>query len=573
VRYDRTRPAMVQKDLTVLLECRHPDYEEARAAISRFADLIKSPEPLHTYRITPLSLWNAASAGLRYDDIISTLQRYSKWEIPPEACRAIASWIGRYGLLRLEAHGTDLRLVADGALAVEELFSQPAVRTFLKEQIGPRTYVVSHEHRGQLKQELTRIGFPVLDLAGYRAGERLEIALNSRTRLGKQSFALRAYQREAVRAFFGEEGSSGGSGVLVLPCGAGKTVIGIAIMAEIGQACLILTSNVASVRQWKREIVDKTTLDEQWIGEYTGEEKEVRPVTIATYQILTHRRSKDEGFGHLNLLRQREWGLIIYDEVHLLPAPVFRATAEIQAMRRLGLTATLVREDGREEDVFSLVGPKRYDLPWRLLEREGWIAAVRCREIRIPLPPGVRQDYMRATARERHRIAGENPAKMDMLARLLARHSGRPALVIGQYLRQLQDIAERFDAPLVSGSMSHGEREAVYERFRRGAIPVLVVSKVANFAIDLPDAGLLIQVSGSFGSRQEEAQRIGRILRPKAGDNTAWFYSLVSEDTREQDFSLKRQLFLLEQGYRYEVRRMEEECAIEPFAGERGVHA
>ena len=557
MRGNRTKPAMVLKDLTVLLECRHPQFEEAREAISRFADLVKSPEPLHTYRITPLSLWNAAAAGLGYDEIIAALARYGKWDVPEEVRRAVAGWIGRYGLMRLEAHGNDFRIVADGAPEADELFRHPAVRACLGERIGPRTHVVPAENRGRLKRELIRLGYPVIDLAGYRAGRTLSVALNGRTRFEGRPFELRDYQREAVRAFFGERDADGGSGVLVLPCGAGKTVIGIAIMAELGQESLILTSSVASVRQWKREILDKTTLAEDWIGEYTGEKREVRPVTIATYQILTHRRSKDGGFGHLNLLRQREWGLVIYDEVHLLPAPVFRATAEIQAMRRLGLTATLVREDGREEDVFSLIGPKRYDLPWRTLERQGWIAGVRCREIRVPLPLDVREAYLRAAPRERPRIAGENPAKIPVLAGLLKRHEREPALVIGQYVRQLEAIAERFGAPLVCGRMPHGERDEIYARFRRGDIPLIVISKVGNFAIDLPDASLLIQVSGSFGSRQEEAQRIGRILRPKEGDNRSHFYSLVSEDTREQEFARKRQLFLLEQGYRYEVDRTE----------------
>jgi DNA or RNA helicases of superfamily II len=551
--YDRTKPLIVNKDMTVTAESEHADYERIRHELCRIAELVKLPGRLHTYRISPMSLWNAAAAGMTYERVIQFLQLHSKWDVPAEVCRSIAKIMGRYGLIRLEEHDGELLLVADGTEFAERLADCPSIRSCLKERLGPNLFSVYPESRGKLKRELIREGYPAVDLAGYLRGEPLDIRLAERTADGRP-FRLRDYQREAVDAFYDNGSRRGGSGLLVLPCGAGKTVIGIAAMARVGEACLILTSSGTSVRQWKREILDKTNLTEEQVGEYTGDRKEVRPVTIATYQILTHRPSTESDFSHMRLFQERQWGLIIYDEVHLLPAPVFRATAEIQATRRLGLTATLVREDGREEDVFSLVGPKRYDVPWKTLERQGWIAEVVCEEVRVPLPESERMRYLRAPARERHRIAGENPEKLRAVGRLLENHAGMPALVIGQYLRQLKAIAEAFGAPLVSGRMKQDEREEWYRRFREGRLPLLVVSKVANFALDLPDASLAIQVSGSFGSRQEEAQRLGRILRPKSGDNTAYFYTVVSADTREQDDAFRRQMFLLEQGYRYRIR-------------------
>ena len=551
--YDRTKPLIVNKDMTVTAESEHADYERIRHELCRIAELVKLPGRLHTYRISPMSLWNALAAGMTYERVIQFLQLHSKWDVPAEVCRSIAKIMGRYGLIRLEEHDGELLLVADGTEFAERLADCPSIRSCLKERLGPNLFSVYPESRGKLKRELIREGYPAVDLAGYLRGEPLDIRLAERTADGRP-FRLRDYQREAVDAFYDNGSRRGGSGLLVLPCGAGKTVIGIAAMARVGEACLILTSSGTSVRQWKREILDKTNLTEEQVGEYTGDRKEVRPVTIATYQILTHRPSTESDFSHMRLFQERQWGLIIYDEVHLLPAPVFRATAEIQATRRLGLTATLVREDGREEDVFSLVGPKRYDVPWKTLERQGWIAEVVCEEVRVPLPESERMRYLRAPARERHRIAGENPEKLRAVGRLLENHAGMPALVIGQYLRQLKAIAEAFGAPLVSGRMKQDEREEWYRRFREGRLPLLVVSKVANFALDLPDASLAIQVSGSFGSRQEEAQRLGRILRPKSGDNTAYFYTVVSADTREQDDAFRRQMFLLEQGYRYRIR-------------------
>lgn len=547
------RPLIVQSDSTVLLDERHREAEEARQSLSRFADLTKRPGHVHTYRITPLSLWNAAVAGMTADEVIGELVRFNCYELPQKVSAHVRTLMGRYGQLKL-IRGEDglLRLRGEEEL-LEQLMTMPHLAGMLSDSTSGER-ISSPELRGSLKQELTRIGYPVIDLAGYRHGESLNVRLRTET-LGGKPFELRDYQKRAVDMFYCEERMDGGSGVLVLPCGAGKTLIGIGALSRLHCDTLILTSNVTSVKQWRQELLDKTTLSEEHIGEYAGKAKEVKPVTIATYQILTHRKQKSDEFEHMRLFNERNWGLIIYDEVHLLPAPVFRMTADLQATRRLGLTATLVREDGRETDVFSLIGPKRYDMPWKMLEEQRWIAEVTCSEIRLPLAHGEQSAYDGAAGVEKLRIAAENKAKTDAVSRLLERHRGKPALVIGQYLRQLHEIGEKLNAPVLSGELAHAEREKLYAGFKSGAIPVLVVSKVANFAVDLPDAAVAIQVSGSYGSRQEEAQRIGRILRPKMGENAAWFYTLVTDGTKETQFARKRQLFLLEQGYNYEVTK------------------
>jgi DNA excision repair protein ERCC-3 len=560
MRYDPDRPLVVQSDSTLMLEADHPQGEEAGSALSRFAELVKTPGQIHTYRMTPLSLWNAASSGLSVERILDVLNGYGKFDVPLQVKQNVIHFVGRYGLVKLVPDGQRLMLAADDTELLEKLAGYKSLQSyFIGGTAAAGALEICPAYRGMIKQDLIKLGFPVQDLAGYHHGEVLPIRLRGSTAVG-EPFVLRDYQRNAADAFYDGERLHGGSGVVVLPCGAGKTVIGIAALARLQCAALILTTNVASVRQWKRELLDKTDLDEELVGEYCGDRKEVRPVTIATYQILTHRHRKDDGFSHMSLFNERDWGLIIYDEVHLLPAPVFRATADIQATRRLGLTATLVREDGREEDVFSLVGPKLFEAGWKDLEQKGWVARVQCTEVRVPLTEPLREVYTRAEARHKHRIAGENPVKLDVLVDLLNRHKEEPTLVIGQYLDQLKHISETVGAPMISGDMPHEERDGLYERFNRGDIRTLVVSKVANFAIDLPDARVAIQVSGSFGSRQEEAQRLGRILRPKRENNNAFFYSLVSDDTREQDFSMHRQLFLLEQGYRYEIRKSEPGC-------------
>ncbi|NOV03280.1 DNA repair helicase XPB [Paenibacillus planticolens] len=550
---DSTRPLIVQSDLSILLETNHPEFESVRGTLSRFADLVKSPEHLHTYRITPLSLWNAAAAGMPVEQMSACLQQNAKFGVPSSVLSGIRKYANRYGILRMENVGNELYLVSDDTVILKEIRACESLKTYLEDTRGERAIAVSPAFRGLLKQELIKLGYPVEDLAACRSGEFLPIRLRTEE-TAEAPFQLRDYQKSAVDAFhrIGE----GGSGVLVLPCGAGKTVIGIAAMARCSCATLILTSNVTSVKQWKREILSKTGLGEDQVGEYNGTTKDVRPITIATYQILTHRGRKGDDFAHMRLFSEREWGLIIYDEVHLLPAPVFRATADIQATRRLGLTATLIREDGREGEVFSLVGPKKFDMAWKELESQGWIAKVTCQEVRVDLSEGDRDLYGASGARQQFRIAGENMAKQKVIDHLLQLHSNEQTLIIGQYIDQLEQIAAHTGAPMISGSMSYERREELYEQFKKGALPLLIVSKVANFAVDLPDAAVAIQVSGSYGSRQEEAQRLGRILRPKSsGSNAAVFYSIISTDTKEQDFAMKRQLFLVEQGYEYCITR------------------
>lgn len=556
MKYNPDQPLIVQSDFTVLVEVQHPRFEIIRTFLSKFADLIKSPEHVHTYKISPLSLWNAASAGLCADEIVLFLQMNIKFEIPKAVLDYIRQVLSRYGLIRLEGQAERIFLVCDEEQIFQQMVNYPSLLSYFgADPIGNKIQI-KPEYRGFIKQELIKLGYPVIDLAGYHEGEALPIRLRETTLSGK-SFTLREYQQQAIDAFYQEGSIYGGNGVLVLPCGAGKTIIGIGVMSRFHCATLILTTNVTSVRQWKQEILEKTYITEDMIGEYSGDRKEVRPITIATYQILTHRKNKDAEFSHMKLFNERDWGLIVYDEVHLLPAPVFRVTADIQATRRLGLTATLVREDGRAEDVFSLVGPKRFEKPWKDLEGDGWISKVQCTEVRIPLPIEHLQNYTGAAAKHQFRIAGENPLKLKVLRQLIHKHQQKPTLVIGQYLTQLKHISQQLDAPLITGEMPHHDRDQLYNQFKHGDISLLVVSKVANFAVDLPDAAVAIQVSGSFGSRQEEAQRLGRLLRPKQADNQAFFYSLVTSESKEQEFSMNRQLFLVEQGYRYRIENVE----------------
>jgi DNA excision repair protein ERCC-3 len=550
--YDPSNPLIVQGDRSILVEVDNPRYAEARDALAPFAELEKSPEHIHTYRLTPLSLWNAAAAGLSAESMIDALRRFSKFPLPTNLATDIAELVSRYGRVKLERFEDKLKLVCTDRPLLEELARQPRVRDYLGERLDATSFLVEPGFRGILKQGLIAVGYPAEDLAGYTEGASLVIFLREIARNGLP-FQVRDYQREAADIFYAGGDVRGGSGVIVLPCGAGKTIVGIAAMALMQRSTLVLTTSITAVKQWHREILDKTDLDDRQIAEYTGEIKDIGPVTIATYQILTHRPDKKEEFPHFQLFDQRDWGLIIYDEVHLLPAPVFRVTAQIQARRRLGLTATLIREDGREEDVFSLIGPKKYDVPWRELETRGWIAEATCTEIRVALPEPLRMEYAVAEWRNKYRIASENPAKDEVVRRLLERYLGSRILVIGQYLKQLRQLSKRFDIPLITGQTANSVREDLYGRFRRGELRHLILSKVGNFALDLPDANVLIQVSGTFGSRQEEAQRLGRILRPKAGGEIAHFYTLVTRDTRELDFAHHRQLFLTEQGYSYSI--------------------
>jgi DNA excision repair protein ERCC-3 len=554
MQYNPANPLIVQGDRTILLEVDNPLHAEARDAIAPFAELEKSPEHIHTYRLTPLSLWNAAAAGMSAEAMAAALEKYSKFPIPSNVPADLREMVSRYGRVRLQRIDGQLRLNTGDRPLLEELARQRSVRDYLGERIDETSFAIDDAHRGVLKQALIAAGYPAEDLAGYTAGAALPIDLRP-VMLSGLPFRVRDYQKGAVDAFYAGGDARGGSGVIVLPCGAGKTVVGLAAMAALKCETLILTTSTTAVEQWKREIIDKTDIDASLVGTYTGDSKTMAPITLATYQIVTYRPKKDGDFPHFHLFDERDWGLIIYDEVHLLPAPVFRVTADIQARRRLGLTATLVREDQREEDVFSLIGPKKYDVPWRVLESKGWIAEAQCHEVRLGLPSALRMEYALAEWREKFRVASENPLKDEIVAVLLDRYDGPEdrVIVIGQYLKQLRRIAERFELPLITGATSNAEREDLYGRFRTGELRRLVLSKVGNFAIDLPDANVMIQISGTFGSRQEEAQRLGRILRPKEGEAPARFFTLVSRDTREMDFAHHRQLFLTEQGYNYEI--------------------
>ena len=534
-------PLIVQSDRTVLLEVAHPDAETARHELAIFAELERAPEHIHTYRITRLGLWNARAAGHQADDMLATLERWSKFPVPPSVSIDVRETVGRYGRLVIERddEGTLVLRSTDRAV-LSEVARNKRIQPLLTGQPEPGTYTVDAWARGHIKQELLKIGWPAEDLAGYTPGTPHEIDLD------ESEWSLRPYQRQAVGSFI-----EGGSGVVVLPCGAGKTLVGAAAMAETKTTTLILVTNTVSARQWRDELLKRTSLTQEEIGEYSGQVKEVKPVTIATYQILTAKRRGE--YAHLALLDALDWGLIVYDEVHLLPAPVFKLTADLQARRRLGLTATLVREDGREGDVFSLIGPKRFDAPWKEIEAQGFISPAACYEVRIDLPASDRLEYAAAADDERYRLAATAHAKIDVVRQLVDRHEGERILIIGQYLDQIDILAEALDAPKITGATSVDEREVLFQAFREGSISVLVVSKVANFSIDLPEASVAIQVSGSFGSRQEEAQRLGRLLRPKTNGHTASFYTLIARDTVDQDFAQNRQRFLAEQGYAYTI--------------------
>ena len=534
-------PLIVQSDKTLLLEVDHAQADACRKAIAAFAELERSPEHMHTYRLTNLGLWNARAAGHDAEQVIDVLLTFSRYAVPHSLLVDIAETMARYGRLRLDKHPTHgLVLSSEDRPVFEEVVRAKKVAGMIGARIDDLSVVVHPSERGNLKQALLKLGWPAEDFAGYVDGEAHDIDL------AQDGWELRDYQRMAAEAFW-----HGGSGVVVLPCGAGKTIVGAAAMAQARATTLILVTNTVSARQWKAELLRRTTLTEDEIGEYSGARKEIRPVTIATYQVLTTKRKG--AYAHLELLDARDWGLIVYDEVHLLPAPIFRMTADLQARRRIGLTATLVREDGREGDVFSLIGPKRFDAPWKDIESQGYIAPADCVEVRVSMPETQRMAYATAEPDERYRMASTTPAKLDVVEEIVARHQGEQTLVIGQYLDQLDRLAEHLRAPVINGSTPVKEREELFQLFRDGEINLLVVSKVANFSVDLPEAAVAIQVSGSFGSRQEEAQRLGRLLRPKADGKTAHFYTIVSRDTVDADFAQNRQRFLAEQGYAYRI--------------------
>ena len=534
-------PLIVQSDKTLLLEVDHDLSDACRRAIAPFAELERAPEHVHTYRLTPLGLWNARAAGHDAEQVIDTLLLYSRYPVPHALLVDVAETMSRYGRLQLVSdpvHGLVLHAL-DRAVLAEVMRSKRTAGLF-GARLDETDVVVHASERGHLKQVLVKLGWPAEDLAGYVDGEHHDIALET------DGWSLRPYQQQAIDGFF-----HGGSGVVVLPCGAGKTLVGAGAMARSSTTTLILVTNTVSARQWRDELIARTTLTEDEIGEYSGSRKEIRPVTIATYQVLTTKRKGV--YRHLELLDARDWGLIVYDEVHLLPAPVFRMTADLQARRRLGLTATLVREDGREDEVFSLIGPKRFDAPWKDIESQGYIAPALCTEVRLTLPDHERMTYATAEPEDKYRLAATATGKNAVVDRIVRRHAGEQTLVIGQYLDQLHELAEHLDAPLITGETTVRERQRLFGAFRTGELSTLVVSKVANFSIDLPEASVAIQVSGSFGSRQEEAQRLGRIMRPKGDGRTAHFYAVVSRGTVDQDFAAHRQRFLAEQGYSYTI--------------------
>lgn len=534
-------PLIVQSDKTVLLEVDHADAGKARAALAPFAELERAPEHIHTYRITPLALWNARAAGHDAEQVVDVLETYSRFPVPQSLLIDVAETMSRYGRVRIQSHPAHgLILESQEPAILEELARHKKIGSMLGARIDDETFAVPPSERGRLKQELLKVGWPAEDLAGYVDGESHPIALD------ETGWELRDYQQYATESFW-----AGGSGVVVLPCGAGKTIVGAAAMAKAKATTLILVTNTVAGRQWRDELLRRTTLTENEIGEYSGEKKEIKPVTIATYQVVT-RKTKGE-YRALELFDSRDWGLIIYDEVHLLPAPVFRMTSDLQSRRRLGLTATLVREDGMEGDVFSLIGPKRYDAPWKELEAEGYIATAECVEVRCDMTADERMLYATAASRDRYRIAACANAKLTVVDKLLAQHEGQQALIIGGYLDQLEEIGARIDAPVIDGKTSNAKREKLFQAFRDGELTTLVVSKVANFSIDLPEAALAIQVSGTFGSRQEEAQRLGRLLRPKADGREAFFYTLVTRDSIDAEYAVHRQRFLAEQGYAYRL--------------------
>ncbi|MDQ1741034.1 MAG: excision repair protein [Pseudonocardiales bacterium] len=535
-------PLIVQSDKTLLLEVDHPMAAEARAAIAPFAELERSPEHVHTYRLTPLGLWNARAAGHDAEQVVDALVRFSRYTVPHALLVDVADTMDRYGRLQLAKHPVHgLVLISLDRAVLEEVLRQKKIAPMLGERIDDDTVLVHPSERGRLKQALLKVGWPAEDLAGYVDGEAHPIELDN------ADWTLRPYQQQAVDSFW-----QGGSGVVVLPCGAGKTLVGAAAMAQAKATTLILVTNTVSGRQWKRELLARTSLTEEEIGEYSGEKKEIRPVTIATYQIMTTRRKGE--YRHLELFDSRDWGLVVYDEVHLLPAPIFRLTADLQSRRRLGLTATLVREDGREGDVFSLIGPKRYDAPWKDIENQGWIAPADCSEVRVTLTDAERMAYATAEPEDKYKLAATARTKLPVIQAIVDQHPHDQVLVIGAYLDQLEEISQHLgDIPIIQGSTPNRERERLYDSFRAGETRVLVVSKVANFSIDLPEAAVAIQISGTFGSRQEEAQRLGRVLRPKHDGRQAHFYTVVSRDSLDAEYAAHRQRFLAEQGYAYTI--------------------
>lgn len=537
----------------MLLEVYNPNFETVRNKLSKFAELVKSPEHIHTYLISSISIWNASASGVSLEEIISTIENYSKFDVPQNVIENIKMIYQRFGKIELIKGKSDDELLLNiKEKNIElEVLANPKLKKYLQMKDDSGKYKINLEVRGDLKVDFFNYNLPINDIAGYTPGEFLDINLREIT-LENKAFAPREYQRLAAESFYQAGTNLGGHGTIVLPCGSGKTIIGIDILTKVKMCTLILATSVASVHQWIREILDKTTITPEQIGEYTGDKKEIKPITVTTYQMLIYRKKQTDEFPHFGIFQAQNWGLIIYDEVHLLPAPVFKVTSGIQSKRRLGLTATLVREDGHEKDVFCLIGPKRFDTPWKVLEKQGWISEALCHEIKLPLPEEEMIDYLTADQKSKFAQSSQNPYKIDAVKDILLKHQNQQVLIIGQYIEQLKAVAQELNVPLITGKTPNAEREDLYAKFRAKEIRILVVSKIANFSIDLPDASVLLQISGTYGSRQEEAQRLGRILRPKE-KNVSYFYTFTTKDSLEEDYAHKRQRFLTEQGYSYQI--------------------
>lgn len=550
---NKDAPLIVQGDGTILLDVSARDFEEIRNFMLVFAELLKSPEYIHTYRITLVSLWNAASLNYTSQSIIDFLKKYTSYEIPKNIIKQIKTSIEKYGKVKIIKEDEKYYLISDDRDIIDEILHYKAVVKYIKKEIDDNKIEIDPIYRGHIKLALINIGYPVQDLAGYKDGEEYRFNLRKKLISSGENFVLRDYQKNSADAFYANGKPEGGAGVISLPCGTGKTIVGLDIMHRIQNKTLIIVTGVTACRQWREEILDKTDIPPEDIGEYNGLNKEIKPITIATYKILTYRKNKESPFVHFEIFFRKNWGLVIYDEVHLLPAPIIKLTSEIQSMRRLGLTATLIREDGLEKDVFCLIGPKKFDMPWRELEEKKFIAEAYCYDIRIPLDESHREDYIISSDKIKFRIASENILKYDIVKKIIEKLKGKNILIIGQYLSQLDEMQKRTGYTIITGKTPQSERDIIYKKFKSGEIKTLIVSKVANLAVDLPDANVLIQISGTFGSRQEEAQRLGRVLRPKKGENKSYFFSIITNDTKEEDFSHKRQLFLTEQGYHYEL--------------------
>lgn len=550
---NKDAPLIVQGDGTILLDVGAKDFEEIRNFMLVFAELVKSPEYIHTYRITLVSLWNAASLNYTSKSIISFLKKYASYEVPKNIIKQIESSIEKYGRVKIIKENEKYYLISEDENIIDEILNYKAVVKYIKNEIDSNKIEINPIYRGHIKLALINIGYPVRDLAGYKEGEKYSFNIRKKLASNGEDFILRDYQKDSVDAFYANGKPEGGAGVIALPCGTGKTIVGLEVMHRIQNKTLIIVTGVTACRQWREEILDKTDISAEDIGEYNGLSKEIKPITIATYKILTYRKNKESPFVHFEIFFKHNWGLIIYDEVHLLPAPIIKLTSEIQSMRRLGLTATLIREDGLEKDVFCLIGPKKFDMPWRELEEKKFIAEAYCYDIRIPLDENHRADYIISNDKIKFRIASENILKYDIVKKIIEKLKGKNILIIGQYLSQLDEMQKRTGYAIITGKTPQSERDIIYKKFKSGEIKALIVSKVANLAVDLPDANVLIQISGTFGSRQEEAQRLGRVLRPKKGENKSYFFSIITSDTKEEDFSHKRQLFLTEQGYHYEL--------------------